>query len=250
MNLPNALFDKNDFVASRRRRKLSFMAAGILVVSSLFTHNLYGDIALFIDNADFLNTLNSPHFVQDFEFVLPGTTLASSDELDGLTFNYDFGGVALMVTDAFDAVSGTNSLGTNDFDVLQFGDEFEMQFAVPSSAIGLSIIVAAADVNAGLILDDDIRLNVGQDFVGLDVSESQGADLADGGRVYFLGIISDSPISAADISYGTSAAGFFNVDDITFTSIPEPAATALFISMTIMGIIRRSRRAGQAITIT
>ncbi len=176
----------------------------------------------FTDQAAFLAALPGSANTLDFDSQAAGTVIASGDTVDGITFNYDFGGVQMEVRNDFLTTSPDNYLGTTDFGVLQDGDEFSLSFA-PVNAIGMSFITADP------MFDDDITLNAGGASVGL-VAADVGADLGDGGFPFFLGIIdTTNAFSSADIF--NIGGGFFlyNVDDIITSVVPLPGAIWLFL---------------------
>ena len=67
--------------------------------------------------------------------------------------------------------------------------------------------------------------------------------LPDGGLVYFIGLVSDTPFSAAQIRFNPESVGTFlyNVDDITTAPIPEPGASLLFCAGAL--VVGRALRA-------
>ena len=174
----------------------------------------------YTDYSKFLAKLPGPADTLDFDSVAAGTTIADGGTLEGITFNYDFGGVQMKVSTGSDTTSPNNFLGTNDRDILQDGDNFSLSFA-PSYAIGMYFITADD------MFDDDIILSIVTGSVGLDASESQ--TLGDGSKAYFLGLIEDTVgFTTADVS--TIGGGFFlyNVDDITTSPVPIPGSALLF----------------------
>jgi len=198
----------------------------------IFTSSSQAALVTFTDQASFLAALPGPSNTLDFDSLTAGsTTIADGDTVDGITFHYNFGGVQMQVTDGnqfggggpFDTTSGANFLGTDDADILQDGDDFDLSFA-PVNAIGMFFITTDTMEN------DDIMLSAGGGAVGLNIADA-GLDLGDGGIPFFLGIIDDTnTFTTANIS--TIGGGFFlyNVDDITTAVVPLPAALWLFVS--------------------
>jgi hypothetical protein len=189
----------------------------------MLTSTAHAAPVTYTDQALFMAALPGPANTLDFDGLAAGTTIASGSTVDGITFTYDFGGVQMMVSDVFATTSFPNFLGTDDADVLQDGDNFDLSFS-PVNAIGMFFITADP------MLDNDITLSAGGASVGLSVLDA-GTDLGDGGIPYFLGIIDNtSAFTAASIT--TIGGGFFlyNVDDITTAVVPLPGALWLFLS--------------------
>ncbi len=175
---------------------------------------------IYTDQAAFMASLPGSASTLDFDSLAANTIIEDGSSVDGITFNYDYGTVQMQVGNVFDTTSPRNSLGTDDLDVFQDGDNFSLSFA-PVNAIGMFFIIADE------IFDNDITLTAGGISAGLSAA-SAGADLGDGGIPYFLGIIDDmNTFTTADIA--TIGGGFFlyTIDDIT-TAVPLPAALWLF----------------------
>lgn len=179
----------------------------------------------------------------DFDGVAAGTTIADGGTFSGVTFNYPVLaglGVGLEVRDDFDTTSGNNFLGTDTGGLLD-NDDFNLSFGA-ASAIGMFFITSDP------AFADDIRITVG----GFTASSS-GATvdvLADGGLVYFIGIVDDmgGTFTSADIVTSQFAPDVFfdyTVDDIIIarggvTAIPEPGSLAILgLGLVGFGIARR-----------
>lgn len=196
-----------------------------LFISLLFfiTSTSHAALLTFTDQASFLAALPGPSNTLDFDSLSAGTTIANGETVEGITFNYNFGGVQMKVSNTYDTTSSPNFLGTTDADILQDGDDFDLSFG-PVNAIGMYFITADE------MFDDDITLSAGGTSIGLSVADA-GTDVGDGGIPFFLGIIDDTnTFTTASIT--TIGGGFFlyNVDDITTSVVPLPGALWLFLS--------------------
>src|SRR5690606_34788729 len=126
----------------------------------------------FTDFAAFEAALPGAATVLDFDGLAAGTTIADGETIDGITFHYDFGGVAMLVSDVFDTTSPSNYLSTDDSDVFQDGDDFSLSFD-PVNAIGLLFITADE------LFDGDITLSTGSISATLSAGDA-GTPLPDG----------------------------------------------------------------------
>ncbi len=205
-------------------------AAAVVFASSVSNAAL----VTYTDQATFMAALPGPASTLDFDSLTAGDTIADGDTVDGITFNYNFGGVQMQVSDAFNSTSSPNFLGTDDADVFQDGDDFDLSFG-SVNAVGMFFITADT------MFDNDISLTAGGASIGLSTADA-GADLGDGGIPYFLGIIDDmNTFTTASIT--TIGGGFFlyNVDDITTSAVPLPGALWLFGSG-LVGLLACRRR--------
>lgn len=178
--------------------------------------------------ATFFAALPGPATTLDFEAFAAGTPIPSGSALGAITFTYAIddgagGALALQVSDAWDATSGTRALGLEDpanGDQLVAGDAIAFGFATPARALGIYLI--ASDP----LLAGDARL------VGGGLSAPNGAALAtlpDGGLVYFLGLVADGAFAGATLEFdaGAAEAFLFTLDDVTHVLVPEPTTLAL-----------------------
>ena len=225
---------------------MRYLCRSLLVLSvlvSFWTTSVQAAPMGYTDQASFLAALPGPASVLNFDSMGAEAIIADGDTVEGITFTYDFDGVQMMVSNLWDTTSPDNFLGTDDADIFQGGDGFELAFA-PSNAIGMYFI--SADSPDEQILDGDITLMAGGLSVGLDVSVYD--ILADGSYAFFLGIIDDDNFfTTASITSFTDEYGpyfFYNVDDITTAAaapVPEPS-TLLLIGTGLVGLTYTRRR--------
>ncbi len=160
----------------------------------------------------------------NFDSLAAGTLIASGSGAGGITFTYGFGGVSLNVGAGYSTTSGANFLGTDDGDILQDGDDFNLFFA-PKHAIGMYFI------SADTLFDGDITLAGGGGSASLLVADLQQT-LSDGSSVFFLGLVdAAATFTSADVTtHGGGGAFLYNVDDIVTAgpqALPVPGTLAL-----------------------
>jgi hypothetical protein len=173
----------------------------------------------------------------DFESLGAPTAIPSGAVHGGFAFTYSIAGEQLVVTDAFPATSGANSLGVTGDLVFLASDAFSLAFP-PATAIGLYVI--GEDMLPG-----DVEL---QTVAGtVENGEAEGV-LSDGASVFFLGIVESEP----GLAFGEATVASFAVEDVgdfvwnadDLVAAPEPgtgACTAAALA-TLLGVSRR--RAG------
>lgn len=215
---------------------------GTLLAYLLWVGSSHASPVAYTDSGNFFSDLAVAGFTAktlNFDGLPPATTIASGSAAGGISFTYDFGGVQIMVSNIYDTTSAPNFLGTDDGDVFQDGDDFDISFGA-SHAIGMFFISADA------MVDGDITLAAGGGSVALNVADA-GADLGDGGIPYFLGII-DNANTFTSANVTTIGGGYFlyNVDDITTTStsVPEPG-TLLLLGAGLTGLTTLRKRCKQ-----
>lgn len=180
--------------------------------------------------------------VQDFEGEADGTLIPDGGALGGITFSYPTLaglGVSLMVSGALVGTSGTNTLGTNDADLFQDSDDFDMSFAA-ANAVGLFVI------SIDPLIDGDFEFSAGGATASLATADLQQT-LSDGSAVYFLGVVDTvDTFTQASLTTSHTPGNFFtwNADDIVIAraEVSEPASLALLgLGIGLAGLVRRRR---------
>ena len=218
-------------------RYLSFLFL-YFSISSIHATTYYNN------QADYLSALGAASTTtHNFDALSQGDTIASGDTLNGATFNYDLGGLSIMVDDYFDTTSPYNYLGTNDGSgAFYSGDEFSITFDQTMFAAGLYVITGDP------LFDNDLTLstNSGQSVSNTEVDYQT---LADGSLAYYIALVEDDPnLGFNSITLSSASYNFlFNVDDITVanvSAVPLPAAAWLFGSglLFLAGFNRRVRK--------
>ena len=202
---------------------------------------------LYYSEADYLSALGGADITTyDFDAVAAGTIIADGDTLNGATFSYTLlpalpsdPNPSIIVDTGFGTTSMNNYLGTDDgSDAFVGGDEFTITFDQTMHAVGLYVI------SADLIFADDFTITTssGQSVNNIAMSDVTLSD----GEAYYIGLIEDDfnlgfdsiTLSSADFNF------LFNVDDITVSPVPLPAAVWLMGSglLFLVGIGRRTIR--------
>jgi hypothetical protein len=189
-------------------------AAGLAIVAVGTWGTLNAEPVTFADQAEFTAALPTAPRVLDFDRMVAGTTIPDAATAEGITFSYDFEGLAMKVAHLYATTSAPNFLGTVDGGMFHDGDHFTLKFA-PGSGIGLFFI------SADPLIDGDIKVRAGGVTASLVASAVQET-LPDGSRVYFLGIVdTEAAISQARVEALPGGFFLYNVDDII--TAPHPA---------------------------
>ena len=207
---------------------------GLLGLALLCASVSHGATITYTELDGFLADLPGPAAVLDFESLAAGTLLPSGASADGITFSYAIDGLTLKLTDAFNTTSGENSLGlTGGDEALLDGDIVNLAFD-PVFALGISFITSDPILAAEIQLVTPVGTALASDL--------PETTLADGGIVYFLGLVSTDPFSAASIDFADDGESNFayNVDDIV-TAIPEPGSF-LLLGAALLGLNLMARR--------
>jgi len=177
---------------------------------------------------NFLSQRGIDKQVVNFDTLDKNSVIHSDSVVDSIQFSYSelqSEGVELVVADDYDSTSAPHYLGTGDGGVLQGGDV--LQFSTPPiHAFGLYIITPDE------LRDGDVLLTQGELTASLE-ADSIAAQLADGGKVYFLGLADDTN-SFNRITLSSLEGGYFvyNLDDLTLGTIQalHPARCELQLS--------------------
>lgn len=189
---------------------------------------------IFTDSGSFQAALPGIGRTLNFDKVDAETVIPDGSRFGGIGFRSNTG-MDLIVSDHFDTTSPFNYLGVDDGFSNEFvsGHEIYFDFNGLIQAFGIYLIGSPGD-----IFESDFQLVAG----GLSVFNEGIPEftLADGGDVFFLGLIDPNGFSNARLnSFGDPDDPFFafNIDDITTVSaVPEPGAFLLLsVSFLLFG---------------
>lgn len=204
------------------------LSAGVCAfLMATFGGVLSAEPVAYVDQVAFTAALPGMSRILDFDRIPAGTTIADAATAEGITFSYDFDGLAMKVAHLYATTSAPNFLGTGDGGMFHDGDNFMLKFA-PGSAVGLFFI------SADPLIDGDITV-IANGVTATLVADQVQETLPDGSRVYFLGVVdAETPFSEARVE--ALAGGFFlyNVDDI----ITAPVANLPSVARNNQGVTR------------
>lgn len=182
-----------------------------------------------------------------FAIALPGApTTQAFDALTGggpvgmlgpLTFTTFAPVEPPLATEAFATSSPTVSLGADNVDeVLLDGDPLYVSLAQPADAIALRVVTSDPALVGELILVTPSGAGTNVDLVE--------STLSDGGYVYFLGLVSDTPFTDAVLGFDDDAKANFvyTVDDVTVHFVPEPGRLPSLVGGIAFLVWARRRR--------
>jgi cysteine-rich repeat protein len=205
----------------------------------IFSAPISAVITPFTDEAAFTAALPPGSFVlEDFESLVAGDPVGA---LGGITFTEGVDAEGAAVTDRYDTTSPTLSLGLeNPDDALQDGDWLFMEFDTAVDAAGVLVVTSDPPVAGEILLVTPHGKVPG--------AATPAATLEDGGLVYFLGLVSDTPFDRAVLAFDSDGEVNFvhTIDDVRY--VPEPGSW-LSLSSTLAGLwllaglgSRRARR--------
>ena len=204
------------------KKNLHFSMCAIAACLYFFSLSGTAEPAAYNALNEFSAALPNAPKVLNFDGLAAGTTIEDASSAEGIRFEYDFGGFPMKIAQLYATTSAPNFLGTSDGGMFHDGDHFRLSFP-PGNAIGLFFI------SADPLIDGDITITAGSATASLSAQDVH-ATLADGSRVYFLGIV-DTRNALTSVSVEALEGGFFlyNVDDIITSPIRETVTADLEI---------------------
>ncbi len=199
-------------------KKIKHLIAISIFIVSMFFVTATAQVTTYTDSNSFSDNIPWDNIIFDSEDLSDGSLIFDGNSFNYLAFNYLIDDANIQVTNNFSQVSfnGANSLGMTGADkAFLSGDSLTIKLEKPSQIFGLYVIGSPGDVDA-----NDFKLH----FADAEVENSGTAEevLADGGEVYFLGIIiSDSNMGYSTAileSFDSNSVGLFlfNIDDMIY----------------------------------
>jgi hypothetical protein len=181
----------------------------------------------------FQKTTSASPITINFDSLSSGTLVSM---IDGVTFSTNIIGYDLVVSQIFETTSGSNYLGVNDggLEVFLPGDVITLSFDSPITALSLDFISSPGTPGGVFGISTPFGSAV-SDFLPTMI-------LSDGGEVFLVSFSSIDPFSQVDLTSASEDLYSYNVDDITFSIVPEPATIFLLGSGLAIAIICRKRR--------
>ena len=224
-------------------KKYTLLSACCAYVLTFYISSANAVTTFYDSQASYLSALGAAAITTyDFDALTAGSLIASGDTLNGATFSYSLSGPgtpSILVDNSFDTTSPSNYLGTDDGSgAFGSGDGFTITFDQTMRSVGLYVISDA------LILANDFTITTNS---GQSVNNSAAVDvMLSDGDAYYIGLIEDDfSLGFDSITLSSQDFGFlFNVDDITVSAVPLPAAAWLFGSglLGLLGISCRTIR--------
>lgn len=175
--------------------------------------------------------------VQGFENLPLGIVISDNSIIDGVSYSFLGQPVnAGRISNQFNGI-GTRNLGADSQLGFFFpGQIISITFATPVRAVGGFFNIGSGPIDS-IFLQTTL----------FDIVNGGGpADRPDTNGLYFLGVISDRPITQALFGTQFTAPTGFNFDNLVYLSaaIPEPESWAMMIAGfgIVGGIARRNRR--------
>lgn len=202
---------------------------------SLAAHTSHGAITTYTVSSDYFAALGSPPtFLEDYE-ADPVNTTFGDGLYHGLTYAFP-AEVLGRIDDTFNKIDFQSLAAERD------GDTGTPDFFFPEDSIFVTfpepVYAAGVFINADEG-SDEYFLGVASIFAAVATSGTFDPDFG----LYFVGLISDTPFTMIEIGAGVDAPSGWNIDNLTYQGVPEPATWALLLLGALCCVLgRRLRR--------
>jgi hypothetical protein len=193
---------------------------------------------LFTSSAAFLSALGSTAITETYESLPLNSLIPAGSTIDGITytsFPTDADGAEAegRIDNLFNSLGNQSlALQRDDEDPALTGfffpgDSMTVSFPSPVDAVGIFFNVGVSPVGSLTVTTTAGSAGNGPSY---DVS-----------TLYFVGLISDTPFTSATIGGDLTVTTGFNLDNLTYAPIPEPASLILLATGLVTLAARRRR---------
>jgi len=194
-----------------------------VVTCGAFANPANATVASFTSSAPFSAAIaGSSVIVEQYATGTNGQVIANGASFDGLTYEFTAGPLGTLtggiITNEFNSFSGLSAAGSQSTGQRFFfgGDQVTIVFAAPIAAVGVFFNVNLDSGNYDLVTP-----------VGSVVT---GSAVYDTLTFVFDGITSTIPFSSITLVSENTSLGSYNIPEIEFAPVPEPATLTLLLS--------------------
>lgn len=222
----------------------SFRFAGVFTALLMAGVSASAGVVFFTSSAAFDAALGAaPKVIEDYKAYAADSTIADGTVLNpanGIRYDSFPAGTQGRIDNTFNSFDGQSlaldrGIVSPSTDFFFDGDQLSISFENPVRAFGVFF-------NANLTPnthDLSIVTSAG--------TASTGGPVYDQGTFYFAGLISDTPFTTATIGSDVLPNGSsFNLDNLTYSTVPEPGATLGVLGLVGVAVAWHSRRRAKA----
>jgi hypothetical protein len=207
-----------------------------LLTCGALANSAKATVVNFISSAAFDAAIaGSSVIVEQYATGTNGQIVANGGTFDGLTYSFTAGPLGTLtggiITNEFNSFSGLSAAGNQSTGQRFFfgGDQVTVAFPAPITAVGVFFNVNLDSGNYDLVTP-----------VGSVVTASAVYDTS---TFVFAGITSTIPFSSITLASENASLGSYNIPEIEFAPVPEPATLTLLLTALLgFGILAFTRR--------
>lgn len=194
-----------------------------VVTCGALANSAKATVVSFTSSAAFNAALTgSSVIVEQYATGTNGQIITNGGSFDGLTYNFTAGPLGTLtggiITNEFNSFSGLSAAGNQSTGQQFFfgGDQVTVVFPAPITAVGVFFNVNLGSGNYDLISP------VGPVVTGSGVYDTR--------TFVFDGITSTIPFSSITLASENASLGSYNIPEIEFAPVPEPATLTLLLT--------------------